>query len=115
MADTSKILTTDAEIAAAIAAGKSARFHTAVSAVYDRKADEIAIRLKSGVGVRIPRKLLQGLESATPEQLEVIEIEGPGTGLAWPKIDVAHYVPSLVDGVFGTRKWMAKLTAEAAD
>jgi hypothetical protein len=56
-----------------------------------------------------PRRLLQGLDAASPAELQDIVIAGPGTGLYWPKLDVAHYVRGLIDGVFGTRKWMQQL------
>jgi hypothetical protein len=56
-----------------------------------------------------PRHLLQGLQDATPKELAKIEIEGPGSGLHWPALDVDHYVPALLTGVFGTRHWMAEL------
>jgi hypothetical protein len=48
------------------------------------------------------------MRQATPEQLARIELEGSGTGLVWPALGVAHYIPGLVAGVFGTRRWMAE-------
>jgi hypothetical protein len=50
-----------------------------------------------------------GVWVQTPKELKVIAIEGPGTGLHWPALDVDHYVPALLAGVFGTRHWMAEL------
>ena len=76
---------------------------------YDPASDAIAIRFVDGVELRVPRRLVQGLQHATPEQLDRIEIEGPGTGLVWPMLGVAHYVPGLVAGLFGTRQWMAEI------
>jgi hypothetical protein len=29
----------------------------------------------------------------------------------WESLDVDHYIPGLIDGVFGTRKWMAAMGA----
>jgi hypothetical protein len=102
-------VTTDAEIDAAIAKAALHRFPEAVAASYDAARDAIAIRFADGVELRLPRRLLQGLQEATSEQLGRIEIEGPGTGLVWPALGVAHYVPGLVAGVFGTRQWMAEI------
>jgi hypothetical protein len=104
-----KIVTTDAEIDAAIAMAALHPFPEAVAASYDRASDAIAIRFADGVELRLPRRLVQGLQHATPEQVRRIEVEGPGTGLVWPALGVAHYVPGLVAGVFGTRQWMAEI------
>ena len=60
-----------------------------------------AVRLATGVELVIPRTLLQGLEHATPAQLANVEIDGAQAGLHWPQLDVDHYVPGLIEGVFG--------------
>jgi hypothetical protein len=104
-----KIVTTDAEIDAAIAEGALHPFPEAVAASYDPVGDAIAIRFADGVELRLPRRLVQGLQHATPDQLRRIKTDGPGTGLVWPALGVAHYVPGLVAGVFGTRRWMAEI------
>ena len=104
-----KIVTSDAEIDAAIAKAALHRLPEAVAASYELAGDAIAIRFADGVELRLPRRLLEGLQDATPEQLGRIELEGPGTGLVWPALGVAHYVPGLVAGVFGTRQWMAEI------
>ncbi len=104
-----RIATTDAEIDAAIARGRLASAPAVVSAEYDRLRDDIALRFANGVRLQIPRALLEGLTEASPGALAEIEIVGPGTGLRWPQLDVAHYVPGLLGGVFGTRSWMREL------
>ncbi len=104
-----KVVTTDAEIDAAIDAADRYPIDEAVGATYVRAEDSIAIHFSDGVQLRIPRRLVQGLEHATPEQLGRIQIEGPGTGLVWPALGVAHYIPGLAAGIFGTRRWMAEV------
>lgn len=104
-----RIATTDAEIDAAIAAGQAHAYPAAVGARYHRAGDSVVITFEDGIIVHIPRQLLQGLDAATPTQLAKVTIEGPGTGLVWPALDVAHYIPDLVAGVFGTQRWMAQL------
>lgn len=104
-----RVITTDAQIDAAIAASKVGPSHRAVKAYYDRDEDKIVILLADEVEVRLPRKRLQGLENASADEVSQIEIEGPGTGLVWPMIDVAHYVPGLLQGIFGTRKYMQEI------
>ena len=80
---------------------------TAVAARY--RAGMIVIELSSGVEVRFPVKLAQGLEIGSPKDLSEIKIEARGLGLYWPRLDVDLYVPSLLQGVLGTRKWMAEI------
>ena len=79
----------------------------AVAARY--RAGMIFVELSSGVEVRFPARLAQGLENGSPKDLAEIQIEARGLGLHWPKLDVDLYVPSLLQGVLGTRKWMAEI------
>lgn len=81
----------------------------AVRVVYEKKADLVTLRLTDGVRVSIPRVLLQGLEKASPAQLAKVELLGRGTGIHWPLLDVDHYVPGLLNHIFGTSRWMAEL------
>jgi len=78
-------------------------------AEYEKKADMLTLYLDDGVRVSIPRQSLQGLQDARPAQVSKIEILGRGTGLHWPLLDVDHYVPGLLNHVFGTGHWMAEL------
>jgi hypothetical protein len=34
---------------------------------------------------------------------------GSGTGICFPELDVDLYVPALIEGVYGNRRWMAQL------
>ncbi|MDQ2865799.1 MAG: DUF2442 domain-containing protein [Candidatus Eremiobacteraeota bacterium] len=104
------VVTTDAEIDAAIAAAKIYEQYRprAVAAGYRAKDDTIAIKLATGVELAIPRKLLQGLADADPREVAQVAIEDHGSALHWESLDVDHYVPGLIDGVFGTRKWMSE-------
>lgn len=111
MTKKAQILTTDVEIDAAIALARlrEPSRPRAVAAEYRKKEDTVAVKLASGVELVIPRKLLQGLEGATPDQVAQVEIWGPGSSLHWEALDVDHYVPSLIEGVFGNRRWMSGL------
>jgi hypothetical protein len=106
-----RIVTSDAEIDAAI---RRARIYEkvrpkAIAAVYRPKTDAMAITLATGVELIIPRKLLQGLESATPAQVAKVEIVGAQSSLHWEALDVDHYIPDLIDGMLGSRAWMSEL------
>ena len=37
------------------------------------------------------------------------ELIGRGTGISFPELDVDLYVPALIEGVYGNRRWMAQL------
>lgn len=106
-----RVLTSDAEIGAAIARANAAEGERprAIAADYRLADDMVVITLATGVQVAVPRMLLQGLRDATPGQLAKVEIEGPGTGLHWPLLDVDHYIPAVLEGVFGTRRWMSEI------
>lgn len=105
-----RVVTTDAEIDAAIAQANIYEMYRpkAVAAAYRAKDDTFAIKLATGVELAIPRRLLQGLADADPRLVAKVEIDDHGSALHWEALDVDHYVPGLIDGVFGTRKWMSE-------
>jgi hypothetical protein len=106
-----RVITTDAEIDAAIARAKLYEPYRpkAVAAEYRARTDTLVMRLATGVEIIIPRRLLQGLEGVDPAAVARVKVENFGSSLHWPGLDVDHYVPGLLEGVFGTRKWMAEI------
>jgi hypothetical protein len=111
MKNQARVITTDAQIEAAIAQANLREDYRpkAVAVEYREKSDTVAVTLASGVELVMPRKLLQGLENATPAQLKVVEIVGAQSGLHWPHLNVDHYVPGLIEGVFGNKRWMSEI------
>ena len=105
----SRIVTTDEQIDAAIAASRVDPIITAVEASYDEGSDKIVICLSDDAELRLPRKKLQFLSEADSKQLSQIQIEAAGTILHWPDLDVDHYVPGLLQGIFGTRRYMQEI------
>jgi Protein of unknown function (DUF2442) len=79
----------------------------AVKARYDRRRSRIVVHLNTGIELAFPPALAEGLADAAPEDLAEIEISPAGLGLHWPKLDADLYVPALLQGVFGSRQWMA--------
>lgn len=79
----------------------------AIAARYDRRRARVVVSLNTGVEVTFPSKLAEGLADADPGDLAVIEITPSGLGLHWPKLDADLYVPGLLAGAFGSKKWMA--------
>lgn len=107
-----KIVTTDAEIDRALEHAKSLQGELRVTEVEYRPGaglDLLILKLSDGRRHMIPREDLQGLQSATKEQIARVQILGKGTGLHWPALDVDLYVPSLLRGVYGNKKWMAEI------
>jgi len=80
----------------------------AVSARYDRRRSRIVVALSTGVELAFPTRLAEGLAGASPENLSDIEISPAGLGLHWPSLDADLYVPALLQGVFGSKSWMAR-------
>ena len=80
----------------------------AISARYDRRRSRVIVNLSTGIQIAFPTKLAEGLSGASPESLAEIEITPAGLGLHWPKLDADVYVPALLQGVLGTKSWMAR-------
>lgn len=116
MPEQAKVVTTDAEIDAAIRQARafSKYDNKVVRAVYSPRTDRLSLRMENGVTHSIPRKLLQGLADAPTRDLSRIELLGHGTGLYWPALDVGHSVSGLLAGVYGSAKWMQKLRADSS-
>ncbi len=79
----------------------------AVAAHYDKDRDRVVIQLSTGDKLAFPPHHAQGLERAKPSDLAVIEISPSGFGLHFPKLDADLWLPALLEGVFGSRKWIA--------
>ncbi len=85
----------------------------ATAAHYDRKSKSVIIKLSNGLGIFFSPEDAQGLEGATAAQLSDVELSPSGLGLHFEKLDADIWIPSLLEGVFGSRKWMAaRLGAE---
>jgi len=101
-------VTTDAEIDAAIKrARRFAKYDRRVmKATYSKATDSLRLVFDDGATYALPRRLIQGLANAKERDLKRIQILSDGTGLQWLLLDVAHYVPGLLEGVYGSEKWM---------
>jgi hypothetical protein len=107
-----RVITTDAEIDATLARARAERIDqepVAESVRYISSHDIYVVGLSNGERLVLQREKLQGLQTATKMQLAKVEIEMLGTALSWPDLDVDLYVPALLKGVFGTKKWMSEL------
>ncbi|QNI31107.1 DUF2442 domain-containing protein [Alloacidobacterium dinghuense] len=79
----------------------------ALSAHYDRRIGRIFVHLNSKLDIAFSPHDAEGLENATPAQLDTIEVTPSGFGIHFPKLDADLYLPALLEGFFGSKKWMA--------
>jgi len=79
----------------------------AETAHYDAGRNRVIIRLTTGVEIGIAPRDLEGLQHATIADLKAIEVEALGLGIHFPTIDADLHVPSLLDGILGSKRWMA--------
>jgi len=79
----------------------------AVSARFDRRTGRVVIGLSSGLEVGFLPEKAEGLEKASAADLEKIEITPSGYGIHFPKLDADLYLPALLQGFYGSKKWMA--------
>jgi hypothetical protein len=85
----------------------------AKAARYDAKADRVVVDLTNGATFAFPPRLLEGLHDVSPAEIAEVEVIGGGFGLHWEALDLDYTVPGLVNGVFGTTKWMAARAGRA--
>ena len=107
-------LTTDAEIEAALEARRLYEeehgpdpYATKIEFAEDVRI--LVIHLSNGLRLAIPIENLEGLENATAAQLRNYEMMGIGYAFFFPDLDVDFYLQSLIEGVYGTRRWMSQL------
>ena len=101
---------TDAEIDAAAQRGAAIQANEprAKAARFDRQLGRVVVDLTNGCVFAFPPRLAQGLENASDDELEKLEVLGAGYGLHWEALDVDLSIPGLLAGVFGTRAYMAR-------
>jgi hypothetical protein len=80
----------------------------AISARFERRSSRVIIKLNTGIQLSFPTALAEGLANAAPENLSEIEISPSGLALHWPHLDADLYIPALLNGIFGSKNWMAR-------
>jgi hypothetical protein len=106
---------TDRAFAAANARARARLQETphAIEAFYDQGRGMVVARLSTGLEIAFRPQDAQDLEAAGPEDLAEIEIDPPGFGLHFPKLDADLYLPALLEGFFGSRTWAAARLGQA--
>lgn len=93
--------------ATARGAATLARGPIALAARYDSRRGLIVITLEGGCEFAFPAARAEGLANAPRSKLA--KISPNGLGLHWPLLDADLYVPSLIEGAFGSRRWMQQI------
>ena len=88
-------------------ATKKAAFPAVVAVRYDRRVARVVIALASGLELAFSPKHAQGLENAHPADLVDAEITPSGLGIHFPRLDADIYLPALLEGFLGSKRWMA--------
>jgi Protein of unknown function (DUF2442) len=85
----------------------------AASARYDPGTGRIVVELTNGCTFAFPARRVEELETASDAEIAEVEVAGAGFGLHWPSCDADLTIGGLMNGVFGTRKWMSELARRA--
>lgn len=79
----------------------------AQKAHYDAGRNRIIVKLTTGIELGFAPSIVEGLQDATIEDLKAVEVEAFGLGIHFPTIDADLYVPALLEGILGSKRWMA--------
>ncbi|ANV92076.1 hypothetical protein AWQ24_14955 (plasmid) [Picosynechococcus sp. PCC 8807] len=102
-------------LAAEIAQAKTAAQQAATTepcaknAYYDGDRQLLVIELTNGAIFSFPPHLAQGLQQATPEQLNDCWLDASGRSIHWESLDVDFSIVGLMTGIFGTQAWMQEI------
>jgi hypothetical protein len=102
---------TKEQFSAANARGAAAvtRGPVAQAARYDSRRGLVVVALEGGCEFAFPAALAEGLTNAPRSKLAKIRISPNGLGLHWPLLDADLYVPALIEGAFGSGRWMQRI------
>ena len=105
----------DRAIDEALARGRALRETgpRAVAARYDAESRRVVVDLANGSSFAFPPSAVEGLAGAKAEDVAEIELLGDGYGLHWERLDVDYTVAGLLNGLFGTARWLAARAGRA--
>lgn len=78
-----------------------------------RGRNRIIVKLTTDIELGFAASTVEGLQNATIEDLKAVEVEAFGLGMHFPTIDADLYVPALLEGILGSKRWMAARLATA--
>lgn len=94
-------------------AKKRAAMPQVVGVRYDRRIARLVISLASGLELSFSPKDAQGLENARAADLAKAEISPSGLGIHFPALDADLYLPAILEGFLGSKRWIASLIGKA--
>ena len=95
---------------AALRGGEAVKTEKQAQSVrYDHATHRIILELKNGITMLLPCDLMQGIADALPVEIAEVELGARRASLHWEKLDQDFSVNGLVNGIFGTQKWMENL------
>jgi hypothetical protein len=78
-------------------------------ATYEARSRRLVIELLNGCVFIVPVDLMQGLRGASDDDLADFKLMPRGFDLHWGKLDAQFTVVGLLEGRFGTQRWLAEL------
>ncbi len=99
---------TEFEAIAARTAEENALRPRAVGVAFLSERNRVWIEMNNGLEVTFDPERQQELVGAKPEQLAEVEISGRGSAIYFPRLDASIYIPGLLQGLTGTKRWMAQ-------
>lgn len=106
--------TTEEAFKVATALGERERSeYGAARAFYDKRVGKIVVLLETGWEIAFPPSSIQGLEAASEDDLDDVELSPSGLGLHFPSLDVDLSVPALFHQQTGSKQWMAQQLGKA--
>lgn len=85
------------------------------SVAFDKGTKSIKLELVNGVTFTVPTRLIQILANASEDEIRTTELLLDGLYVRWPKLDENLNVESLLEGTFGTARWMRSLKEHLAE
>jgi hypothetical protein len=86
----------------------------AIAARFDADRRRIVIELDSGIEFSFEADRASGLSGADPANLHDVVVEGGGSALRFPRLDLDFSIPQLLEGFLGPLKWTRRLARAAA-
>lgn len=98
---------TDEAFEAATRRGEAERARSPIptSVRFDAASRRVVVEFTNDTAFLVPAESLQGLQDANDEELAEVELLGE-TGLHWETRDVDLQIARLMEGVFGTARFM---------
>ena len=82
---------------------------------FDQETRSIKVALVNGVTFTVPVRLIQILANASDDEIRETDLLLEGLYVRWPRLDENLNVQGLLEGTFGTAKWMSGLTEHLAE